>query len=97
MGAVLLGSCLAFSWARQSEVNTLRALGFVRSDLLGFFALEAWILSLLSAVCGALLGTWEDILSPSRPGESATEKKRKEEKRREVSGVEEKMMKEEKR
>jgi hypothetical protein len=73
VGAVLLGSCLAFSWARQSEVNTLRALGFVRSDVLGFFALEAWILSLLSALFGALLGTffaW--IAFPASSGSSGT-------------------------
>jgi FtsX-like permease family len=73
VGAVLLGSCLAFSWARQSEVNTLRALGFVRSDLLGFFALEAWILSLLSALFGALLGTlfaW--IAFPASSGSTGT-------------------------
>ena len=57
VGAVLLGSCLSFAWVRQSEVNTLRALGFVRNDLLGFFALEAWILSVISAFLGALLGT----------------------------------------
>ncbi len=73
VGAVLLGSCLAFSWARQSEVNTLRALGFVRSELLGFFALEAWILSFLSALLGALLGTffaW--IAFPASSGSSGT-------------------------
>ncbi len=57
VGAVLLGSCRSFAWVRQSEVNTLRALGFVRNDLLGFFALEAWILSAISTFLGALLGT----------------------------------------
>jgi FtsX-like permease family len=58
VGAVLVASCLAFAWARQSEVTTLRALGFARSDLLGFFAVEAWILSAISAFLGALLGSF---------------------------------------
>ncbi len=73
VGAVLLGSCLSFAWARQSEVNTLRALGFVRSDLLGFFALEAWILSVISALVGAFVGTsfaW--FAFPSASGSGGT-------------------------
>ena len=55
--AVVIGACLAFAWARRVELTTLRALGFVRSELLGFFALEAWILAVLSAVIGSVLGT----------------------------------------
>ena len=72
-GSVLLGSCLAFAWARRDEVVTLRSLGFVRTDLLGFFALEAWGLALVSALSGSLLGTllaW--IAFPKSSGSGAT-------------------------